>query len=658
MRTLFLLCMMIVAQTTFAQSFDKKMNEIQTEKIRVIDSLKLILEKDPINHSVMMKIVKEYMSIDKDSLALYYVDQLLQNSQEKDIDEIAEYRLIKSDLLFRLKDPEAGVALLNENLKEDLNEKSKIKTYRVLSEYYQSKGDFEKSLELTKKTEEFYLEKKDSIGLFPVYCSIAAIYINLNRKKEAVNYFDKARLLGKNETPYNKVAVLINLSILLNDQGSYDSAIERMNEAKEIADANDIFEIYPIIYKSLGIIYHQKAEYKKSNEYLLQTIELAKKSNLPENQLISLYNYLGQNYYYLKKYREAVFYMEKANELDKSNLIVREWHAEIAQYPLIDAYLKLGNNKKAFQKLKEFTQIKTAFFEEEQASKLNAAVEKYENDKKEIEIEQLNLKNESQQAQLKSQRRIIYLAIVLLIILILLGFTLFKIRSNRRKLRRTKQSLDNAVLKQRFLRMQLNPHFLFHSLSSVESYIYRGKKEEAAEFLQDFSRLMRTILESSDIDFIGLNEEISFIEKYIKLQQLVYDEKFDYQIQVDENIDADQSLIPPMFIQPFVENAILHGALSAEKGWISIEIKKESDDQMVIYISDNGLQKDETAVNSKKMFRSMSTSIIQQRIENLKNTFNYHMSYSVKSRREISNTEGTQIVLTVPIIQKNQEVTS
>ena len=151
---------------------------------------------------------------------------------------------------------------------------------------------------------------------------------------------------------------------------------------------------------------------------------------------------------------------------------------------------------------------------------------------------------------------------------------------------------------------------------------------------------------------------MSFLEKYIKLQQVVYDHKFEYEIHIDDQIDQDDSLIPPMFIQPFIENAILHGALSVEKGWVSITIKRESDDRMLIQIADNGVQKDSSEVNSKKMFRSMSTSIIQQRIENLKNTFDYQISYSVESRREATDIQGTLIVLSIPMKYKNQEMVS
>lgn len=651
----FILC--AIHFTAVSQDFNQKMNEIHKEKNRVIDSLKLVLEDTSEKDIVLMAIVKEYMSIDQDSIALTYVNQLLKDEANNDVNKMAEYRLMKADLLFRLKHSEEAVLMLNKNLDEDLSAEKKVDTYKSLSEYYQSIGEFEKSLELTKKNERFYLKENDSIGLFSVYCSIAIVYTNLNRKKDAIEYFKKASSIGKNEKPYNKVAILINLSILLNDVEEYSPAIKYMNQAKEIALEYNIYEIFPIIYKSLGIIYHQKDEYKKSNEYCLKSLDLAKKSNLPEGQLISLYNYLGVNYYHLSNYSKAIFYLKKADDLDENDMLIREWDAEITEHPLINSYLKIGDNQNAFETLKKYTKIKTTFFEKEQASKLNAAVEKYENDKKEIEIKQLSIENASQESKLEAQRRIIFLGVVLLVILLLFGFALYKNYENKRKLKRTKQSLNNSILKQRFLRMQLNPHFLFHSLCSIESYIYQEKKEAAAEFLQDFSRLMRSILESSDIDFISLNDEVSFIEKYMKLQQLAYNDKFDYSINIDDQIDKEKSLVPPIFIQPFIENAILHGALSMDKGFVSIEVTKDSE-HLVVSISDNGESTNEVNMNSKKMFRSMSMNIIQQRIENLKSIFNYHISYSLKNRREFSESYGTLITLSFPLIHGNITATS
>jgi tetratricopeptide (TPR) repeat protein len=633
------------------------MDEITNKKERVIDSLKLILEKQPANAKIITSIVKEYMSIDKDTLALFYVGKLLEDEKNKEINEVAEYRLIKADILFRLKNTEEALILLNKNLDEEISLEKKVDTNRSLAEYYQGIGDFEKSLAITKRNEKFYLIENDSIGLLNVYSSIASVYLNLNRKKEAIAYLEKANLYSKNDKPYNKAAVLINLSILLNDVEEYSSAIEKMNQAKDIAVEHNVFELFPIIYKSLGIIHHQNGAYRKSNEYCLKSFELAKKSNLPENQLISLYQYIGRNYYYLKEYTKAIFYLKKVDQLDVNNISIKEWDGEVSEHPLINSYLKTGNNEKAFETLKKYTKIKSTAFEEEQALKLNEVVERYENDKKEIEIEQLNVKNAIQKNKLSAQRQIIYLVVVLLITVLLLGFVLYKMYRNRLKLKRAEQSLNTSILKQRFLRMQLNPHFLFHSLCSIENYIYKGKKEEAAEFLQDFSKLMRSILESSDVDFISLKEEMSFIEKYIKLQQLTHDHKFDYSISVDETINKENSLIPPVFIQPFIENAILHGALSIKGGFVSIEITKESE-TLVVRILDNGINDAEHTINSNKMHRSMSMNIIQQRIENLKKTFNYDINYSLKNRKDISKPNGTLITLSFPIMYGNIKLSS
>ena len=137
-------------------------------------------------------------------------------------------------------------------------------------------------------------------------------------------------------------------------------------------------------------------------------------------------------------------------------------------------------------------------------------------------------------------------------------------------------NLDKEKLQQRFLRTQLNPNFFFHALTAIESHMYKEYKDTAAVFLQKFGALMRTILESSDIDFIPLDTDINFIKKYLTLQSLNNPSNFTHDVKVSKELNLSNTMIPP-----FVENAILHGVSSLENGHITIEYTKQESDLLI-----------------------------------------------------------------------------
>lgn len=188
---------------------------------------------------------------------------------------------------------------------------------------------------------------------------------------------------------------------------------------------------------------------------------------------------------------------------------------------------------------------------------------------------------------------------------------------------------------------------MFHSLNGIQNYIFQNKKEESAHYLHSFSKLMRVILESSDQDFITVEEDSEAIRSYLNLQQLNFNQKFRYEVIIDETIETQYQLIPPMFTQPFVENAILHGLKNMENGHVKIAYTKNNND-LKILISDNGKGIKKQSTNVNKFYRSMSTEILKQRIDTFKTTKKYSISYTINSSES-----GTEVVLYFPTRLKN-----
>jgi len=152
----------------------------------------------------------------------------------------------------------------------------------------------------------------------------------------------------------------------------------------------------------------------------------------------------------------------------------------------------------------------------------------------------------------------------------------------------TKQSLKTAQIQHKLLQTQLNPHFLFHALNSIQSFVFQNKKDESAGYLGSFSKLMRSILESSDQDFINVEEDAQALEAYLKLQKLNDINSFEYEIHIADDIQDSMMIIPPMFTQPYVENAILHGLKGVENGIVKVEYQQVQND-LQISITDNGI---------------------------------------------------------------------
>ena len=158
------------------------------------------------------------------------------------------------------------------------------------------------------------------------------------------------------------------------------------------------------------------------------------------------------------------------------------------------------------------------------------------------------------------------------------------LQNRKKKLSYQKQQ---AELKQKLLRSQMNPHFMFNTLNAINQYIQTNKGIEASDYLAQYSKLMRQILENSSVEFVSLENEIEFLHNYLAMQQLRFDKSFGYLITIDDNIDPETFEIPPMIAQPFIENAIEHGVRGVADGKINVQFSYKNH-TLTLRVSDNG----------------------------------------------------------------------
>ncbi len=245
---------------------------------------------------------------------------------------------------------------------------------------------------------------------------------------------------------------------------------------------------------------------------------------------------------------------------------------------------------------------------------------------------------------------------ILLLLLLIYFITIKRIRKNARIRQREVEFEKNLLeLEQKAMRLQMNPHFIFNALNSIQSLIGTGKETEARYFLAKFSRLMRQILDNSRRTSITLEEEVQTLENYLLIEQFCNGDRFDYTIEVDENMEQDFISFPPMILQPFVENAIKHGMRGLPEGEKSGLIKihfSESEGTLKCVVEDNGIGREKAAelnLKSKETYhKSTALEVTTDRLEHLKEE-GIATPLEIVDLYEDGEPAGTRIIIRLPL---------
>ena len=225
-------------------------------------------------------------------------------------------------------------------------------------------------------------------------------------------------------------------------------------------------------------------------------------------------------------------------------------------------------------------------------------------------------------------------------------------RKESEKLSREIQLANNEL---KALRAQMDPHFIFNSLSSIQSFIMSKDEESALRYLSKFAKLMRMILSNSEKSSVTVREEIDSLKLYLELESLRFDNKFEYEISIDSKVETDFQKIPSMLIQPYVENAIIHGLVpkNSGKGKIQIEIM-QTDAYITCTITDNGIGRKKSAElrtkTSEPLHESMGMKITSERLEVLNRMSKSNLSVNIIDMEdENHNSLGTKVEIFIPI---------
>ena len=215
------------------------------------------------------------------------------------------------------------------------------------------------------------------------------------------------------------------------------------------------------------------------------------------------------------------------------------------------------------------------------------------------------------------------------------------------------KKVEIAKVELKALRAQMNPHFVFNSLNSIQHYILNSKSNEAAKYLNKFAKLIRTILSNSEKPMVTVNEDVESLRLYLELEQMRFDGKFEYSINVDKSVDGDYDEIPPMLMQPYLENAILHGLNPKEtKGHLKIDIFTK-DNYIVCRITDDGIGLVKSGEIKRtqpgSQHKSLGMKITSERVRILNDINKSDLSVSVTDLKDANgNSCGTMVELYIP----------
>ncbi len=316
---------------------------------------------------------------------------------------------------------------------------------------------------------------------------------------------------------------------------------------------------------------------------------------------------------------------------------------------LAELHRNYGNTTDALATYRKYSEAVTRNeAEEEKRIQQRAEILRTQRDIGEISSYIAISKQEEQlaQAMVFRQKLIIYGLILIIVIIAVTSFFIYRsARASR---------TANQLLALKSLRSQMNPHFIFNALNSVNHFVAQQDERAANKFLTEFSRLMRLVLENSQLDFIPLSKEKEIISLYLKLEHYRFRDKFDYEITVDDEINGDTVEIPPMLVQPYIENAVWHGLRYREsKGFLSVKIEQQTDN-IVITISDNGIGRRRSAeLKTENQQKHQSTGLknIRERLDIINSVYRSRCRVEIFDKPDDG---GTVVTLYVPAVQTSK----
>ncbi len=538
-------------------------------------------------------------------------------------------------------------------------------------------GNYERSFEYFNQSLEVFKSIDDSYNTAIILAKTGDLYRLAGDNKTALNLYFQSLKYPKG--PSLIWHPLVDLGDTYYALEQYDPALYEHEKYMQTIKSLTIRSNYTTLPKiRMAEINIASKEYDKALALLTEDLKVVKKTN-DKNRLMRLLLDIGKAYEGKKDFRKAFYYTKNLlqnSQNHKAKQYIRDG------YKLMSVlYHQLQRDDSAYAYYRQYTNMKDAVALDEFSKKLAIYKAATENEKKQAQIELLNnekLINQQQlqlsEQKLKGESFLKNILISGVLVLVLFGLIIFrnimlkqKNEANRHEIvekelnlqklesERSKSELQQQAteLEMQALRAQMNPHFIFNSLNSINRFILQNNKAQASEYLTKFSRLVRLILQNSQSSLIPLESELEALQLYLELESVRFDHHFHFFIRIADDIDLSSLKVPPLIIQPYAENAIWHGLMhKEEKGNLQIELYEQGD-TLCCKITDDGVGRKKAGdlkSKSASKHKSMGMQITANRIAMLQKQ--KHSAPQIKITDLIlpdGKPGGTEVLLKIPM---------
>ena len=631
------------AQTQEIQSMEEKHAD-EVELYDLVNKSNRLTSVDP---NLALTTIEEALRIsyrikDKRGEAFCYQTLgVIQHEKNNEVEAIGYYKKAKS--LFK-----------------DTDQKAFYTTVRFLAQAFEADSQYRKAEKEYREYLDLARQKGSSSDEIFAKESIARVLFNRGRYQEANGMYKQLlvayRAAGDSIKASNTYEFIGKCYAAQKDT---TQALRYFGKAGSLTDKITSPLAQRNSWQTVSRSYNSMGEYDKSVEYEKR----AKKFNVKNRDYQSVYSNntnIANDYLVLNQASEAIPFLEE--NIDLASEMGELQNTGETYRSLSEAYAKLGKLEEAKKSFDQYKDIQEKILDERE-QEINARSEEastFVDKEKQIELlikdreldeKRIQLLESGKQQEARNhaqQRRISYLMGGL--VLLLLVVVAFFYRSSKQK------QLANKLLSIRSLRSQMNPHFIFNSLNSVNSFISKSDERSANKYLTEFARLMRTVLEHSKQDFVVLSAEIEVLKRYLRLEHIRFHDQFDYEFEVDDELDLERLLIPPMLVQPYIENAIWHGLrYKKDKGRLSVHFTA-SEDGIEVLVIDDGIGREQSKAlktRNQKAGKSTGISNTAARLKLLNEVHDIQITSELEDLQ--SDGSGTRVRIEIPRIDVDEK---
>jgi tetratricopeptide (TPR) repeat protein len=525
-------------------------------------------------------------------------------------------------------------------------------------------GNYEKSFLFTQRAYKLALKANNKIWIANSLCNMAQLYMLIEDYPAALSYFrtviqrDDDKTRNERIKTQNDIWFKMEFAETFSHLNQFDSAWYYYNLFKPSKEDSIYIRIYRV---SIGECYYLQKNYRSALENFLAGLAEHKKLN-DRNEIMRTLLNIGKTYLALNNNSEALKYGREGLDIavqTKAKRFIREGYQILSTI-----YDRLNQTDSTNFYFRQYITMKDSVLNDQTKGKFTA----YNYEQK---IALINQEKEIQQAKLEKESLVKKVLIASFTGLAILG--IFILRNIILKRRNEKQRLEHELeiqklesektkiafqqqateLEMQALRAQMNPHFIFNSLSSINMFILENNKLQASEYLSKFSRLVRLILQNSQEAYIALDRELEALGLYLELESLRFEQRFEYKISVHDEVDTTMVKVPPLIIQPYAENAIWHGLMhKKEKGHLEIELYVK---EKILFckITDDGIGRERAAELKSKSsltYKSMGMRITADRIAILQQQEQNNSFISVNDLVfPDGRPAGTEVLIKLPV---------